>query len=359
MEIDQDLAWTDHRPIILTIGDSVQYEKYETPLTYSLPRKIPAERKESYKKNIQRNVTKINQMIINTNKASNISPNNKQLINTILLQWLYWKAAIEEIGLFKHNINAEVHKISTQQEMLQKQMRTLNTQAQSTNEQQAAVIQNHINKIRNRIHELEEKEQMNKIKYMFENIEDNSEHPLRQIKNISRKRKENTPAFMLVNNKWEPSTQAFNKYYKKLFNHRMNKTEFVKKVEGKVTQFMQKHDKTSSTITRREVIKAINKLRREAAPGLDGISAKLITPAFANTVNTITTIINGWWKNHIPPEILTAKLYALPKPNKPTSEPKNFRPISLLAAFYKIYEYIVQDKLHTHFKDIDMFTLHH
>uniref|UniRef100_A0A8C5MF05 Reverse transcriptase domain-containing protein n=1 Tax=Leptobrachium leishanense TaxID=445787 RepID=A0A8C5MF05_9ANUR len=101
-----------------------------------------------------------------------------------------------------------------------------------------------------------------------------------------------------------------------------------------------------AAFTEEEVLKAINALPKNKAPGPDGFT-NLYYQVFApSLVPTLTLFFNDI-KNTgiIPPEMLQATVVTLPKPGKPPTHCANFLPISLLNVDAKLYAKLLATRL--------------
>ncbi|KAJ8023358.1 hypothetical protein HOLleu_35772 [Holothuria leucospilota] len=104
-------------------------------------------------------------------------------------------------------------------------------------------------------------------------------------------------------------------------------------------------------ITIEEILTAI-KRSRNTAPGNDGIRYIHIRAAPIILHQTLCNIYNASFIiGHIPSIWKTATTILLPKPNKSTTQPQNYRPISLLPILGKCMEKVVAKRLSTYLED--------
>lgn len=98
----------------------------------------------------------------------------------------------------------------------------------------------------------------------------------------------------------------------------------------------------------REVWKCLHQLNARKAPGDDDIHNLLLKNLSQKAVVYLTKIFNGCLALGYFPKIWkTAKVIALPKPNKDSSIPSSYRPISLLPGLGKLFEKIILARLQT------------
>jgi hypothetical protein len=90
-----------------------------------------------------------------------------------------------------------------------------------------------------------------------------------------------------------------------------------------------------------EMSKLINALKTKKSPGEDLVTARILKAIYPFIVTTLVHVANLMLSSGIFPETLKcALIIPIPKITK-TTEPKDFRPISLLPVFSKIFESIV------------------
>lgn len=97
--------------------------------------------------------------------------------------------------------------------------------------------------------------------------------------------------------------------------------------------------------TELDIQHAIDSLKPKTSSGMDQISAKLIKTCKDELIKPLTTIINkSLQQGEFPTLLKIAKVYPKLK-NGARSDLKNYRPISLISTFSKIYEKIVLNRL--------------
>ncbi len=99
-------------------------------------------------------------------------------------------------------------------------------------------------------------------------------------------------------------------------------------------------------ISKLTIIKSINKLKNSKAPGPDKITNKIIKLTSDSLVNILHNLYNLCWSKGYHPNLWKIPLSILiNKPDKPTNDPNNYRPIALINCLGKILEHIIKTKL--------------
>ena len=101
-----------------------------------------------------------------------------------------------------------------------------------------------------------------------------------------------------------------------------------------------------------ELEEAIQLTKKGKAPGPDGIVTELIKWLGTKNRKLLLATINHWWETETSPEELYyAKVATIYKKGE-TSKVENYRPISLLGGFYKIYMILIRKRIQTDVEDI-------
>lgn len=109
-------------------------------------------------------------------------------------------------------------------------------------------------------------------------------------------------------------------------------------------------------VTYDKIKDVIKNLKRKKSPGIDGISNRMLKALPKKGIQSLTNIINNCLKfSYFPDCWKEAKVIAICKPNKISSCPLSYRPISLLSSLSKILEKIVKEKILKHCDECNVF----
>jgi hypothetical protein len=161
--------------------------------------------------------------------------------------------------------------------------------------------------------------------------------------------KSNWPQTFKIDNKYISGeteiTNSFNKYFSKIGK---TTSENVPKTYKKVNDYLKTPQINSiflETIEPDQVLEITNKLKPKLSTGHDEISSKLLQESIEYIKYPLTHIINrSIITGIVPNQLKIAKVIPIHKSADPT-ELKNYRPISLLPAFSKIFERIMYNKV--------------
>lgn len=125
-------------------------------------------------------------------------------------------------------------------------------------------------------------------------------------------------------------------------------------VEGTVDSFFEplslpKEDIFSPIIIENHIRKA-----KSTAPGSDGISFKLLKNLSSNYYETISKLFNNIWKSQkFPQNWKIIKVVGIPKIGRDHSNIQNYRPISLLPVFLKIFNKTIKNSIDSHLNTLN------
>lgn len=94
--------------------------------------------------------------------------------------------------------------------------------------------------------------------------------------------------------------------------------------------------------TAEEVRNSLKSVRNIKATGTDGVLPEFLKNLGPRGIRWIARLVNNIVNsNNIPKSWHESKIIAILKPNKEPTDPKNYRPISLLATTYKLFERLI------------------
>ena len=92
--------------------------------------------------------------------------------------------------------------------------------------------------------------------------------------------------------------------------------------------------------------------KKGKAPGPDGIVIELVKWLNQQNRDILLKTVNSWWEaEEAPEELYYATVATLYKKGE-TSKAENYRPISLLSGFYKIYMMLIRTRIQREVEDI-------
>jgi hypothetical protein len=98
----------------------------------------------------------------------------------------------------------------------------------------------------------------------------------------------------------------------------------------------------------KELVKIINSLKKNKAPGHDDIPNIVLKNLSRKAVVKLTNLINSMLSHsYFPESWKKATIFPLPKPHKDPTLPNNYRPISLLPTLAKVAERVIHSRLQT------------
>lgn len=102
----------------------------------------------------------------------------------------------------------------------------------------------------------------------------------------------------------------------------------------------------SINFTTQEIDLATQRLKTGKAPGIDGIHPEYMKHQGKKATDWLRSFLSACLQYSKLPKIWRhAKVIALPKPNKPSDDPKGYRPISLLCVPFKLLERLILARL--------------
>ena len=95
----------------------------------------------------------------------------------------------------------------------------------------------------------------------------------------------------------------------------------------------------------KELRAALKKAKRNKEPGPDGVRMELLKWLSEENLKALLGTINQWWENKkAPPQLYFARIATIYKKGD-TDKAGNYRPISLLSSFYKVYMTLIRERI--------------
>ena len=135
-------------------------------------------------------------------------------------------------------------------------------------------------------------------------------------------------------------------FYKDLYSEKESQTDekYRDIIPEQLTQG--EKDRLEEPITKRELDKALNQMKNNKSPGVDGYSTQFLKVFWPQLGTFFPNYINYSYNKGILTDSLTQGLITcLPKPGKPRNLIKNWRPISLLNTTYKLLSLCITNRL--------------
>ena len=134
----------------------------------------------------------------------------------------------------------------------------------------------------------------------------------------------------------------------------------MKELEGKIEWNYALLDRITTAnqaeVSTDEVQEIVKNMPLKKAPGLDGISNQALKALPAIAIQNLAKIVNGTLNlAHYPNELKVAKIIPIQKVGKSTTDPRNYRPISLLNGTAKIIEKVLHKRITEHFEERNLF----
>ena len=142
----------------------------------------------------------------------------------------------------------------------------------------------------------------------------------------------------------EDNPEQFNNEFKEKIEHDINNIkQHITPLNQIPTNYMEHND----IITAEEITHIIDKSKNKKASGEDKISNKVLKLLKPSLIPILTKLYNICYKKgYHPKKWKNTKIILLNKPDKPTSNPSNYRPISLINTMSKTLEKIIKNRLY-------------
>lgn len=184
------------------------------------------------------------------------------------------------------------------------------------------------------------------------------------LKEIIGKTKENStlPTQFMVNNKSVTDKQeianAFNLYFGNIGKLTCDSVPLSNKPFSDYLTNPTLHSMFLETVDQFSILKLVNKMKPKISFGLDEIPMKVIKESIYNILSPLTHIINrSLLTGIVPDKLKIARIIPIYKAAD-SKLLKNYRPISLLPAFSKIYEKVMFNKILSYLNSKDILYKH-
>ncbi len=311
----------------------------------------------------ENNINKLNKLLLQTNFAPAIQQDPNEAYN------IFFKIYKEKFDMafpvkesIKHRLYIKqepwmtrglLTSLKTKTKLLQKKL----NEPSLENIQSYKLFLNTYNKIK----------KLAKAKYYIEMIEINKNN-IKNTWTIIKKaigkvnNKTSVPKNCMVNNKLSSNSNeiadSFNTFFAKIGK---STSENVPLTDQIYTNYLKNPSIGSiyvEPVTQLEILKIVNRLKAKTSFGHDEIPTKIVKKTIFNILQPLTYIINrSLDKGIFPDKLKIAKIIPIYKSLDPTLQ-KNYRPVSLLPTFSKIYEKVMFNKLLSYLNSNNMFYKH-
>jgi hypothetical protein len=217
-------------------------------------------------------------------------------------------------------------------------------------------LKNYYKKYRNSLHENIKKLKNDYYKNKFEKCNGSSKETWKLLNDLTGQSKKKDQVFKLkINNVMTEDSLAvaneFNTYFLEIVNNleidNANSVSNLHSLEYKniFSEKIQAKTIFIDPVLPADLITVVKTLKNNTAPGIDGISALLIKEILPEIMNVLLFAINLSFTTGVFPEKLKHAIVVPIFKSGLKSECCNYRPISLLSCFSKVYEKIMKNKL--------------
>lgn len=131
--------------------------------------------------------------------------------------------------------------------------------------------------------------------------------------------------------------------------------KFFKQVNNAVLEWTKQNDICTwgdHRISKNEIRKRLKKLKKDGAPGLDFLTARLLIMMGETAIDLLDVLYDALWKNEVLPNHFLIDIIAPIHKRLSPWLPKNYRPISLQNIALKIFAGIIYDRIETQLNKI-------
>lgn len=154
-------------------------------------------------------------------------------------------------------------------------------------------------------------------------------------------------------------TDLFASEFARIFNQPSNNPNLNVNFQNELTELQLTLDQplhsTMKIVKPKELMSLIKQLKIRKVPGIDGIETRLLKNIPKKAIILLCYIFNFFLgKCYFPNQWKLSKTIAIPKPGKDKSDPKNYRPISLLCITGKMFEKVIYCRIQEIMQDIEI-----
>jgi hypothetical protein len=353
---DQTFA-ADHRPIFFTLQTSFESSICYPNNQYNLPRHVPLDRRDDFYASVSKYTQQAHDYLSSLPK--DLNEGAVSFLMALSLNAIFWFSLIESTGLFAQTANSYSKKFDPIVAHLEDRIQLLYESILLCPDDTHNIT--HLQTLRKELSShLDNRERLKLTRILQQCEQMIPSDAMHAIKNASAKSWSATPLYLYHNNQWTSANEAFTSFYNDLFNTLWDGDEkHDQEINTELEDFLDLPPPRSDphspdprlnfTLTNADTLQAMFRLRRRAAPGFNGITASVLFISRHWTTTLLTKMFNHWLTYYlVPPFVLTAKIFAIIKNPEKTTSPADFRPISLLSVFYKLFEYILHKAYHDH-----------
>jgi hypothetical protein len=221
------------------------------------------------------------------------------------------------------------------------------------------------NRFRNNLSDVIKATKLSYFERKFETSKGNSKLIWKTVNEIAGQKKLNRNLSLNINNNLitDPKLVAneFNNYFltvvENVVGHNNVDDNFAElPYKNKFPKYTERRSFMLSPVLTGDVEKIIKSLKNGKSPGLDGVSSNMLKIIYPAILDVLTFLINLSFETVIFPEKLKNAVVIPIHKSGSFALPSNFRPISLISTFAKIYEKIMKQKMLSFLNITDFFS---
>jgi hypothetical protein len=199
----------------------------------------------------------------------------------------------------------------------------------------------------------------------FENNKGNSKLIWKTVNEIAGQKKTNRNIFLSLDNELIRDPQVVANEFNNYFLSVVEQVVGHNNIDGNFSELPFRYKFPAYTecnsillgpVLTEDVEKTIKSLKNGKSPGLDGVSSIMLKSIYPAILDVLTFLINLSFQTGVFPEKLKNAVIIPIHKNGSFSLPSNYRPISLISTFAKIYEKIMKQKMLSFLNKINFFS---